>query len=142
MTINSKSHIETSANNTHHHSELLIIEDDKTIVTYARKVLGPSYKNIMDVNNGHQAIEIIMSARARIDILSDYHLTESTTGLTVAKATIEKRGEIQGQFVIASGTSQTDVIKHIESCISTGIISGYLEKPYSIKAIREIFSKK
>lgn len=128
--------------NTQLHDNLLIVEDDKTVVAYARRILQPGYKNVQIVTNGNEAIEIIMSARDRIDVLSDYHLLGKTTGLGIAIATADKRRQLNGQFIIASGTSQPELIEQIEDHIRADIINGFLEKPYSIKALREIFFKK
>ncbi|MCC7431903.1 response regulator [Candidatus Peregrinibacteria bacterium] len=142
MPFNNESSINTKETATQTHTNLLIIEDDKTVVTYARRVLQPGYQHIQVVGDGNQAIEIIMAARDRIDVLSDYHLLGRTTGLGVAIATAEKRRNLSGQFVITSGTSDTELIRQIENHLRADIINGFLEKPYSIKALREIFFKK
>ncbi len=111
---------------------ILVIDDEEMIRDIAHDMLNHIGYNILTAADGEKAIEIFKEKNESIDLILVYLIMPRMNGIICIQKLKEINSEVP--IVVASGISEVSKKK---SVMEMGA-HGYLEKPYSIKSLKEI----
>lgn len=111
---------------------ILVIDDEEMIRDIAHDMLNHIGYNILTAADGEKAIEIFKEKNESIDLILVDLIMPRMNGIICIQKLKEINSEVP--IVVASGISEVSKKK---SVMEMGA-HGYLEKPYSIKSLKEI----
>jgi two-component system cell cycle sensor histidine kinase/response regulator CckA len=114
---------------------ILVIDDEEMIREIAHDMLTHLGYNIITAGDGEEAVEVFKKQHQTIDLVLVDLIMPKMNGIICFQRMKEINQEVP--IVVASGIVEVSKKK---SVMEMGA-RGYLEKPYSIKSLKEICSK-
>jgi len=110
------------------------VDDEEMIREIARDMLNHMGYRVLLAKDGQEAVEIYKEKGCEIDIIMVDLIMPKMNGLVCYKKLKEINKDVP--IIVASGLGE---LSKKQSILELGA-AGYLEKPYSIRSLSEVFS--
>ena len=105
---------------------ILIVEDEKNVLSYLENILGDSGYDYLSANNGEDAIRIFKEKKQSIDLLISDVIMTGIDGIELAEILKQKQKDLK--VILSSGYSSKKIAK--SKIKEKGF--QFIQKPYDI----------